>query len=149
MEFSPESYHSWVMYMGKETSLQEIDWARCIFELAIAQPTLDKPENLWNTYIDFKSNNNRARDLFEKLLEQMKHVKVWISYMMCKTSADLLKNGVHESNCKQMQCIQPAQRVFERAVDYFRTSTPKLKEDRQVILIPCALSSHEKSRRDV
>ncbi|KAI8004152.1 Crooked neck-like protein 1 [Camellia lanceoleosa] len=115
-----------------ETSLQEIDQARCILELGIAQISLDKPENLWKAYVDFESNNDRERaiDLFEKLLERTKNVNEWLSYAMFEAFTDdgenLLKN--------EMQCIQRAQNIFERAVDYFRISASELKEDRAMLL---------------
>ncbi|KAI8002534.1 Pre-mRNA-splicing factor CLF1 [Camellia lanceoleosa] len=89
-------------------------------------------ENLWKAYVDFESNNDRERaiDLFEKLLERTKNVKEWLSYAMFEAFTDdgenLLKN--------EMQCIQRAQNVFERAVDYFRISASELKEDRAMLL---------------
>jgi crooked neck len=56
-----------------------MDRARALFEYAIAQPQLDMPEFLWKTYIDFEIDQEefgRVRNLFRKLLERTKHVKV-------------------------------------------------------------------------
>lgn len=41
------------------------------------------PEAVWKAYIDFEIQSKepeRVRDLYERLLSQTKHVKVWISF---------------------------------------------------------------------
>ena len=41
------------------------------------------PELVWKAYIDFyigDKNFEKARELFKRLLERSKHVKVWLSY---------------------------------------------------------------------
>lgn len=53
--------------------------ARAIYELAVAQPRLDMPELLWKAYIDFEislGEAEKARQLYERLLERTHHVKV-------------------------------------------------------------------------
>ena len=40
----------------RSRSLSEIEHARVIFELAIAQPILDMPELVWKAYIDFETS---------------------------------------------------------------------------------------------
>lgn len=37
-----------------ESSLGEVERSRAIFELAISQSVLDRPELLWKQYIDFE-----------------------------------------------------------------------------------------------
>ena len=47
------------------------------------QPTLDMPELVWKSYIDFEEYEeeyDRARALYERLLKKTDHVKVWINY---------------------------------------------------------------------
>lgn len=54
-----------------------------MFELAVDQEELDMPEMLWKAFIDFEISQQefeRARALYERLLERSNHVKVWISY---------------------------------------------------------------------
>lgn len=66
-----------------EKNLEEYDRFRAIFELAVAQPSLNMPEMLWKSYIDAEitlKEYDRVRNLFERLLEKSKHLKVWISY---------------------------------------------------------------------
>ena len=49
------------------------------------QPSLDMPETLWKSYIDFEINqgeNERTRALYRALLERTKHVKVWTCTLM-------------------------------------------------------------------
>ena len=41
------------------------------------------PERVWKAYIDNEIENKQydyVRELYEKLLERSKHVKIWISY---------------------------------------------------------------------
>lgn len=59
--------------------LGDVDRARAIYELAVNQPRLDMPELLWKAYIDFEvglSETEKARELYERLLERTLHVKV-------------------------------------------------------------------------
>jgi crooked neck len=57
---------------------------RALYELAISNPRgLDIPEAVWKAYIDFEVEEgeyDRARTLYEKLLDKTDHVKVWISF---------------------------------------------------------------------
>lgn len=62
-----------------ESLLGDIDRARAIYELAVNQPRLDMPELLWKAYIDFEvglGETEKARELYERLLERTLHVKV-------------------------------------------------------------------------
>jgi len=62
-----------------ETILGDVDRARGIFELAIAQKLLDMPEVLWKAYIDFEIEQeeyDRTREVYERLLKKTQHVKV-------------------------------------------------------------------------
>jgi crooked neck len=55
-----------------EQQLGEIDKARAIFGIGTSDVELDLPELLWKAYIDFEIGQkqmDKARDLFEKLLE--------------------------------------------------------------------------------
>ncbi|KAH8513292.1 hypothetical protein H0E87_006545 [Populus deltoides] len=127
LEWSPENCYAWSKYAELERSLSETERARSIFELAIAQPALDMPELLWKAYIDFEISEgeyDRTRELYERLLDRTKHLKVWISYAKFEASA------MEEQNL----CIQNARRVFEKALNYFRMSAPELKEERAMLL---------------
>ncbi|XP_052209350.1 uncharacterized protein LOC127812868 [Diospyros lotus] len=146
LEWAPENCYAWSKYAELERSLSETERARAIFELAIAQPALDMPELLWKAYIDFEIAENeyqRTRELYERLLDRTKHLKVWISYAKFEASSmeedvpssDLPEDGAQESLSDQKQlCLQRSRRVFERAVNYYRTSTPELKEERAMLL---------------
>jgi crooked neck len=64
-----------------EASFSEMERARGIFELAVQQPVLDRPEVLWKAYIDFEikqGEQDRTRTLYKRLLERTKHVKVCV-----------------------------------------------------------------------
>ncbi|KAJ6695337.1 hypothetical protein OIU74_014466 [Salix koriyanagi] len=147
LEWSPENCYAWSKYAELERSLSETERARSIFELAIAQPALDMPELLWKipsaallhlgicylptnlaqAYIDFEISEgeyDRTRELYERLLDRTKHLKVWISCAKFEASA------MEE----QKLCIQNARRVFEKALNYFRMSAPELKEERAMLL---------------
>ncbi|KAJ0048456.1 hypothetical protein Pint_17006 [Pistacia integerrima] len=155
LEWSPENCYAWSKFAELERSLDETERARAIFELAIAQPALDMPELLWKVplypsmyiaYIDFEISEgefDRTRALYERLLDRTKHLKVWISYAKFEASAmkedvegsELAEDDAQEDLLEQKkQCIQNARRVFEKAVNYFRTSAPELKEERAMLL---------------
>lgn len=83
LELSPHNCGAWVRFAELEESVGEEQRARAIFELAVSQPALDMPERLWKAYIDFEieaGQGERARMLYERLLDRTKHVKVWMSY---------------------------------------------------------------------
>ncbi|CAN6360085.1 unnamed protein product, partial [Urochloa humidicola] len=94
-------------------------------------------------YLQFEIDERefgRARDLYERLLDRTKHLKVWISYAEFEASAGLdsedseseeKKNEVQE---QQMERISKCRAVFEKAFHYFRTSAPELKEERAMLL---------------
>ncbi|KAK2664401.1 hypothetical protein Ddye_002975 [Dipteronia dyeriana] len=100
LEWSLENCYAWSKYAELERSLSETDRARAIFELAIAQPALDMPEE-----------------------DRTKNLKVWISY--AKTEAldskeddggsDIPEDDVNE---QKKQIIQRARRIFEKAINY-------------------------------
>ncbi|KAK3002087.1 hypothetical protein RJ639_020546 [Escallonia herrerae] len=146
LEWSPENCYAWSKFAELERSLSETERARAIFELAIAQPALDMPELLWKAYIDFEISEGefeRTRQLYERLLDRTKHLKVWISYAKFEASAleedeqalELPEDDAQESlREKQQQCLQRARRVFESGINYYRTSAPELKEERAMLL---------------
>lgn len=68
-----------IQFAELETILGDFDRARAIYEVAINQPRLDMPEVVWKAYIDFEIEQeqfDRARQLYERLLERTQHVKV-------------------------------------------------------------------------
>ncbi|PKI51639.1 hypothetical protein CRG98_027941 [Punica granatum] len=138
LEWSPENCYAWSKYAELERSLSETERARAIFELAISQSALDMPEVLWKAYIDFEISEGefqRTRELYERLLDRTKHLKVWISYAKFEASAmdDSTSSELEQRDMKP-QCIERARRVFDRAVSYFRNSAPELKEERAMLL---------------
>jgi len=91
LEFMPSNCAAWTKFAELEQSLSEVDRARAIFELAIQQPVLDMPEMLWRCYIDFETEegeNDKARELYRRLLQRTKHVKVWMSFAQFESTAD-------------------------------------------------------------
>ena len=87
----------WLKFAELEEQLEEVERARRILELAIAQPSLDRPERAWKGYIDMelrsiqqakqagqeddvKEGRQRVRRLYERLLQHSRHAKVWLSY---------------------------------------------------------------------
>ncbi|KAL5727880.1 Crooked neck-like protein 1 [Ranunculus cassubicifolius] len=139
LEWAPENCYAWSKYAELERSLSETERARAIFELAIAQPALDMPELLWKAYIDFEISEGeyeRTRQLYERLLDRTKHLKVWISYAKFEATAGM--EGYESSDegllDQRRQCIENARKVFENAMNYFRTTAPELKEERAMLL---------------
>uniref|UniRef100_A0A803LWF5 Crooked neck protein n=1 Tax=Chenopodium quinoa TaxID=63459 RepID=A0A803LWF5_CHEQI len=145
LDWSPGNCYAWTKYAELERSLCETERARAIYELAIAQPALDKPELLWKAYIDFEITEgefDHTRALYERLLDRTKHLKVWISYANFEAFAgvdneesDMPKNEPQELLHENRRlCVQRARRVFEKALSHFRISAPELKEERAMLL---------------
>ncbi|GFR13846.1 crooked neck-like protein 1 [Trichonephila clavata] len=124
LEFSPENCTTWIKFAELETILGDIDRARAIYEIAINQPRLDMPEVIWKAYIDFEIEReefDRARQLYERLLEKTQHVKVWISYARFEL-------GCGEGGDAVLQ----ARRIYEKANKSLRNASQK--EERMMLL---------------
>ncbi|PIK60199.1 putative crooked neck-like protein 1 isoform X2 [Apostichopus japonicus] len=123
IEHSPENCTTWMKYAELETILGDIERARGIYELAIAQPRLDMPEVLWKAYIDFEVEQEeyqKTRKLYRRLLERTQHVKVWISFAKFELS-------IGDENCVAM-----SRSIYKEA--HRRLKNADEKEERLVLL---------------
>ncbi|GFT23485.1 crooked neck-like protein 1 [Nephila pilipes] len=124
LEFSPENCTTWIKFAELETILGDVDRARAIYEIAINQPRLDMPEVIWKAYIDFEIEReefDRARELYERLLEKTQHVKVWISYAR------------FELGCGEgRDAVLQARHIYEKANKSLRNANQK--EERMMLL---------------
>jgi len=122
LAWAPANCQAWAKYAAMETDLREVERARALYELAINQPLLDMPEVLWKSYIDFEiaeQDYEHARQLFERLLDRSKHVKVWISYAQFESGP--------------ANAVERAREVFGRADTYFQKNED-MKEERVMLL---------------
>ena len=81
-QFDPTNSASWIKFAELETQLEDFPRVRGIYELGVSQSALSMPELLWKAYIDFETEEGereKARALYERLIELSGHVKVWIS----------------------------------------------------------------------
>ncbi|PRQ28623.1 putative tetratricopeptide-like helical domain-containing protein [Rosa chinensis] len=123
-------------YIEIELQLAKIDRCRKLYDKYLlwnAQSCY-----VWIKYAEFEKSlgeTERARALFELAISQLELDNpelVWISYAKFEAEApakdddDLLE--------EKRQCIKRARRVFERALDYFITSAPDKKEERNMLL---------------
>jgi crooked neck len=118
----PHSCAAWTKFADLEKSVGETDRARAIYELAVGQPALDRPEVLWKAFIDFEIEEGeaaRARKLYERLLDLTNHVKVWIS--LAQFEATEMGGGIDASR-----------RVFRDA--YAKLRRENLSEERVLLL---------------
>eukprot|EP00298_Acanthocystis_sp_HF-20_P028611 c7397_g1_i1.p1 GENE.c7397_g1_i1~~c7397_g1_i1.p1 ORF type:complete len:670 (+),score=269.04 c7397_g1_i1:38-2047(+) len=121
LDTDPANCDAWIQYAQMENGLEEIERARALYELAIAQPMLDMPEVMWKCFIDFEIANeayDNVRDLYERLLERTKHMKVWISYAQFEAS---------------IEEFDKARKIFERGCHVLKTETDN-KEERAILL---------------
>jgi crooked neck len=87
------------------------------------------PEIVWKAFIDFESGEGereRARNLYERLLERTSHVKVWISFALMEIST--LGGGEDEDgNEIEGEDGEPAlaREVFERGYKSLRARGEK------------------------
>jgi len=130
LEALPTNCGAWSKFADLEVTLGEEERARAVFELAIAQPALDMPEFLWKQYIDFETQlakegdgqaPGRVRELYERLLDRTKHVKVWVAFASYEASVELGGGG-----------MQDARSLFRKAYDELKAQG--LKDERVVLL---------------
>ena len=141
LSWSPASCQAWISFAELERGLEDLDRARAIYELAVQQPVLDMPELLWKSYIDFEDEegeHERARALYERLLERTGHVKVWISFARFEIGVPDAEEEEEEEEGDEVE--RPvseaakirARKVFERAYQSMREK--ELKEERVALL---------------
>lgn len=129
LEFDPANCSTWIKYADLEGILGDVDRARAIYSVAINQPRLDMPETLWKSYINFEKEQkefDRARQLYEQLLQRTSHVKVWISFaeFELEVSARLKDTGAG---------ISKSRNVYRRALRALQISNSE-KEERVILL---------------
>jgi len=118
----PHNCKAWSKYAELEKSVGETDRCRAIFELAVAQPSLDMPEMVWKGFIDFEideGESDNARKLYVRLLEKTGHVKVWISFAQFEGTE--IGNGT-----------EAARSIFQKANNQLKDEG--LKEERVLLL---------------
>jgi len=145
IEWDSGSCSAWIKFAELERGLDDLERARAIYEIAVNQPVLDMPELLWKAYIDFEEDvaeeaeeYERARKLYERLLQKTEHVKVWISYARFELNIPDFEHP--ESEAVAPESITPARAVFERA--------HKLYKDRRLVEERVALLNAWKSFED-
>jgi len=134
LQHSPTNSYAWISYAGLEKLLDDVDRVRALYELAISNPRgLDIPEAVWKAYIDFEVEEgeyDRARSLYEKLLDKTDHVKVWISFAEFEVNIPEEENGAEEQVAERP--ISEATKVRGRAVferGYRRMREHDVKEE--------------------
>jgi crooked neck len=84
LDHEPTKSYAWISYAELEKLLDDVTRVRAIYELAIGNPAgLDIPEAVWKAFIDFEVGEgeyDKARSLYERLLNKTDHIKVWVSY---------------------------------------------------------------------
>ncbi|EEY19008.1 NineTeen Complex (NTC) component [Verticillium nonalfalfae] len=137
LQYNPANSQTWVKFAELERGLDDLDRTRAIFELAVGQPVLDMPELLWKAYIDFEEEEGeyeRARELYERLLEKTDHVKVWISYAHFELGASEEDEADDENEEQPVseEAKARARKVFERGHKGMREQD--LKEETVTLL---------------
>lgn len=143
IEHSPSNSSAWIKFAELERGLGDIDRARAIFELAVAQATLDMPELVWKAYIDFEEEEaeedgqyGRTRALYERLLSKTDHVKVWISYAQFELNVPDPNTEEPENEDEERPpaaaSIVGARAVFSRAYEHLKLLNQK--EERFALL---------------
>lgn len=133
IEWNPSNGQSWIQYAELERGLEDSDRARAIYELGIEQPTLDMPEIVWKSYIDFEDYEGeyeRERQLYERLLQKTDHVKVWINYARFEINVPDEEEEEEEEEEERPisdEAKRRARAVFERAHNVFKEK--ELKEE--------------------
>lgn len=133
IEWNSSNSQAWIQYAELERGLDDLERARALFELGIDQPTLDMPELVWKSYIDFEEYEgeyDRVRALYERLLSKTDHVKVWINYARFEINVpedEDEEEEDEEARPVSEEAKRRARAVFERAHKVFKDKD--LKEE--------------------
>ncbi|OCH90829.1 protein prenylyltransferase [Obba rivulosa] len=139
IEYDPTNSSAWVKYAELESQLEDIARARAIFDLGIVQQQLSMPEVLWKAYIDFETEEGereKARALYERLVEASGHIKVWLSYAEFEATPVPVPRAEREQEGEEDEDEVPmvagdvgaARKIYERA--YYDFKKRGLKEER-------------------
>ncbi|PIL32658.1 hypothetical protein GSI_05362 [Ganoderma sinense ZZ0214-1] len=143
IEFDPTNSAAWIKYAELETQLADFARVRAICELGVSQTALSMPELLWKAYVDFETEEGereKARDLYERLVQLSGHVKVWISYATFEAEPIPIPRAMREEAEDEEEDEVPmvegdpvrARQVFDRA--YKDLKGKGLKHERVVLL---------------
>lgn len=135
VQWDPANCEAWIKFAELERGLLDLSRARAIYELAVEQTTLDMPELLWKSYIDFEEEEGeyeRTRKLYERLLQKTDHVKVWISYAHFEINVPSENEEDEESDKVTEDAKLRARSVFERG--YKSMKEKELKDERVALL---------------
>jgi len=142
IEWNPVNCQAWIKFAELERDLADLDRARAIFELTVYQFVLDMSELLWKVYIDFDEEEDeydRTRELYERLLVNIDHVKVWIFYAHFEINVSEVDDDDEDENENENEdrflfdaAKQRVRRVFIRA--YSSMKLKNFKEERVALL---------------
>ncbi|ORY38255.1 TPR-like protein [Rhizoclosmatium globosum] len=121
LTWGPGNSAAWVRFANVERSVGDMDRCRGIFEIAIGQEELEMPEILWKSYIDVEIEEEeyeKARGLYERLLQRSEHVKVWIAFARFEYSNP--ENGEDPSHR-----LPAVRKVFSRGYETLRRKGEK------------------------
>jgi crooked neck len=111
----------WIKFGEFEKDLEEYERFENIFELAIENNQMNMPETVWRAYIDNEislKNFEKVRELYERLLERSKHIKIWVAFAAFEASINELNNY---------------RKIMERGEKYY-LENPELKEERAMLV---------------
>ncbi len=89
----------YIEYASMEEALGEVERAREILEIGVSMSEMDVPETIWKAYIDMEIRGNdeqKAVDLYERLLRKSNNVNVWLSYAELVSSVGVLARDVYK-----------------------------------------------------
>ena len=118
--FNPTNSTAWIKFAELERGLDDVERARAIFELAVAQPELDMPELVWKAYVEFEEEEaewDRVRNVYERLVERSGQVKVWISWAMFEVGVpDDEEEGLGDADDEEEKAVSAAAKARARAI---------------------------------
>ncbi|KAF8585656.1 pre-mRNA-splicing factor CLF1 [Ramaria rubella] len=155
LEYDPTNAPAWIKFAELETTLQDFPRTRAIYELAISQPQgLSMPELLWKSYIDFEieeGERERARALYERLVERSGHCKVWVSFALFEAApikaADVEDDVEEDEENVRMEPGNPthARTIFDRGYKYLKEENSKASERN----LEEDIAKYKKARQDL
>ncbi|ORY92420.1 hypothetical protein BCR35DRAFT_348818 [Leucosporidium creatinivorum] len=132
LEYDASNASAWIKFTELETILQDTDRARAIYELAVNQPSMDMPELIWKSWIDFEFEEeeySRVRELYERLLRRTSHVKVWVSYAQFEANAGRAEEEAIRGGGEEEDEEEEGEKEEKEPVEVDEEAAQKAKED--------------------
>ena len=126
-----------VAFAEFEERCKETERARCIYKFALDHKPEGGAEDLYRKFVAFEKQYGDKEGIEDAIVgkRRFQYTGEVRENPLNYGGSDLPQDGVQENHHEEKKkCVQRARRVFERAINYYRTSAPELKEEHAMLL---------------